>query len=175
MTVQIISDTVQKFNGESYYKCGPYYQRKGRRLHRTVWEFHNGEIPKGYHVHHIDHDRSHNDIGNLALVFGRDHLLEHAREPARRENGKRAIKFAQEAAKAWHHSEEGKEWHSRISKATWAAREPVTKVCVWCGNEYQSRDMAHKGDTYCCANHKAAALRWRRAHEGKTDYPMRKG
>ena len=69
MEVKVISNTVQKFNGESYYLCGQYFQRKGKRLHRTVWEFHNGTIPKGYHVHHKDGNRSNNAIENLTLML----------------------------------------------------------------------------------------------------------
>ena len=36
--------------------------------HRHVWEQHNGEIPKGMHVHHINGDKQDNNIDNLALV-----------------------------------------------------------------------------------------------------------
>ena len=57
MDVQVISSTVQRFNGVSYYLCGKYFQRRGVRLHRMVWEYHNGKIPQGYHVHHVDDDR----------------------------------------------------------------------------------------------------------------------
>ena len=53
MDVQVISSTVQRFNGVSYYLCGKYFQRRGVRLHRMVWEYHNGKIPQGYHVHHV--------------------------------------------------------------------------------------------------------------------------
>lgn len=54
MEVQRISTTAQRFDGVTYYLCGEYFQRKGRRLHRAVWEHHNGKIPNGYHVHHKD-------------------------------------------------------------------------------------------------------------------------
>ena len=67
MKVNIISETKQEFNGVVYYKCGEYYQRKGIRLHREVWKYHNGEIPKGYHVHHIDSNKNNNSIDNLEL------------------------------------------------------------------------------------------------------------
>ena len=45
MEVHVVSATAQRFNGQTYYLCGDYFQRKGRRLHRAVWEYHNGEIP----------------------------------------------------------------------------------------------------------------------------------
>lgn len=47
MKTEVISNTVQKFNGVSYYLCGAYFQKKGVRLHRVVWEYHNGAIPNG--------------------------------------------------------------------------------------------------------------------------------
>ena len=68
MEVQRISTTAQRFDGVTYYLCGEYFQRKGRRLHRAVWEHHNGKIPNGYHVHHKDGDRNNNDISNLELL-----------------------------------------------------------------------------------------------------------
>ena len=48
MQVSRISDTIQEFAGERFYLCGLYFQRKGNRLHREVWKYHRGEIPKGF-------------------------------------------------------------------------------------------------------------------------------
>ena len=39
-----------------------------KRLHRYVWEKERGEIPEGYHIHHIDKNKANNDISNLALI-----------------------------------------------------------------------------------------------------------
>ena len=50
--------------GEKHY--APYY------LHRVVWEEANQcRIPKGFHVHHLDSNKSYNSIMNLALVTQR--------------------------------------------------------------------------------------------------------
>lgn len=174
MEVIIVSDTVQKFNGESYYKCGFYFQRKGKRLHREVWKYHNGDIPKGYHVHHKDADRSNNSIENLVLIEGRDHLSEHMSKEERRARSREDVKKAIQEAPKWHRSDAGKEWHSLHQKETWKHVTPHAEKCAWCGKEFTTRDMAHKNcDRYCCNNHKASALRWRRKHEGKVDYPGR--
>ena len=83
MTVQKISETIQKFDGVSYYRCGPYFQRKGKRLHRVVWEKHNGPIPEDCDVHHINGDRTDNDIENLQLLPQSEHHKEHMSRPER--------------------------------------------------------------------------------------------
>ena len=45
---------------------------KGRfyLVHRIIWEMHNGKIPEGMEIDHINHDRSDNRIENLRLVTG---------------------------------------------------------------------------------------------------------
>ena len=52
----------------------------GIRLHRYIWEKHNGPIPSGYEIHHIDHDKENNDITNLALLTVEDHRAIHSAE-----------------------------------------------------------------------------------------------
>ena len=50
--------------GEKHY--APYY------MHRVIWEEANQcRIPKGFHVHHIDSNKSNNSIMNLSLVTQR--------------------------------------------------------------------------------------------------------
>lgn len=41
---------------------------KTYRLHRVVWMLHNGAIPDGMEVDHVDGDVQNNRIGNLRLV-----------------------------------------------------------------------------------------------------------
>ena len=163
MGYQVISDTIQEFNGERFYLCGKYFQHKGKRLHRAVWEYYNGEIPEGYHIHHIDGDRFNNDITNLSLMPGLDHMKEHAGSESRRENGRRAIKIAISLAPEWHHSDEGKAWHSKHAKETWAKRKPVKYICDMCGMEYESRQIRHSGNHFCCNNCKCKYGRWKKA------------
>lgn len=56
-----------------------YYVNSHKRikLHRFIWEQHNGSIPDGYIVHHIDHDKSNNEINNLCLVEWGKHTTHH--------------------------------------------------------------------------------------------------
>lgn len=150
--VTTISDTIQEFNGERFYLCGHYFQHKGKRLHRAVWESYNGDIPEGYHVHHIDGDRTHNDIDNLSLMPGLEHIGMHAKEESRRANGRRAILFAIAAAPEWHRSEEGRAWHSQHSKDVWKDRPEREYVCTCCGKTFLSTRVQHNGKMFCSAN-----------------------
>lgn len=46
------------------------FQMKGKNylVHRVIWEMHNGPIPQGYQIDHINHVRTDNRIENLRLV-----------------------------------------------------------------------------------------------------------
>lgn len=161
MSVKIVNETTQEFNGQRYWLCGYYFQRKGSRLHRVVWEYHNGPIPAGYHVHHIDEDRANNSIDNLELVHGSRHVSFHSGKA----DHSKAIKAAQEKAREWHASEAGRQWH----RENWEKNskpvlfERVEKTCEVCGKSYQG--LKRKRTKYCHANCKARALRQRRADE----------
>jgi hypothetical protein len=48
-----------------YLSAKPIHNDKRIMLHRYVWIKYNGEIPKGYSVHHIDENKENNDIMNL--------------------------------------------------------------------------------------------------------------
>ena len=71
-------------------------------LHRSIWSYYNGEIPEGYHIHHIDEDKSNNAIENLRLIEGREHLRMHMLTPERQSMSRESIKIASEKAKEWH-------------------------------------------------------------------------
>lgn len=50
--------------------------------HIWLWEHHNGKVPKGFHVHHINGNRVDNRIENLALMSADDHIaLHHSGRP----------------------------------------------------------------------------------------------
>lgn len=65
------------FNGEKYTirNNGYYGKTRGNRsmMHRDVWEFHNGKIPDGFDVHHIDENKSNNAIENLECLSKAEH------------------------------------------------------------------------------------------------------
>lgn len=79
-------------------------------LHRYIYSQHHGEIPEGYHIHHIDHNYLNNCIENLQALPARKHLQIH---PASKETLEKWHKAGIEAAKSWHSSEEGRQWHNQ--------------------------------------------------------------
>lgn len=162
MEVHVVSATAQRFNGQTYYLCGDYFQRKGRRLHRAVWEYHNGEIPTGYHVHHVDGDKAHNDIENLTLLEGSEHLREHMNRPERKAQSAACIKVAREAACKWHGSADGLAYHSQLGKENWGKRELRTYECSFCGKKFQTKHIYAEGVNHFCHPNCKAKFRTRR-------------
>lgn len=68
-----------RYNGRYYeYRGTRSLGRKDRdRLHRAIWKAHNGPIPAGFDVHHIDDDRTNNALENMALLSRSDHMRHH--------------------------------------------------------------------------------------------------
>ena len=168
MRVNVISATIQEFDGVRYYLCGSYFQKKGIRLHRVVWEFHFGVIPDGNHVHHADGDRANNQIENLQCISYINHLSgEHGAESGIR--GKKSIDKARLFASKWHGSEEGRKWHSQHydKHIRPIMDKTVDAVCQHCGAAYQVNATKVNQGKFCGNNCKARALRKRRSDERK--------
>ena len=143
-----------------YYKPGQADRMRGvQALHQEVWKQANGvdAIPEGFHVHHDDHDVDNNDPSNLVLVSNSDHQRHHSNQPDRIEWSKKAIKIAQEAAKAWHASEEGRAWHSQHALTSIQARPVLDLVCDQCGGPNPTQGNGR--DRFCSNKCKSA---WRR-------------
>jgi len=73
--------------------CGPHEKPAWRRpvhrfsvdehgkkqaVHRIVWEKHNGPIPHGMHIHHVNGIHDDNRIENLAMLTPSEHHKLHA-------------------------------------------------------------------------------------------------
>lgn len=69
------------FNGGKYtIKPSNYYAKTdGSRslLHRDIWEYHNGQIPDGWDVHHINEDKQDNRLENLECIDKAEHTRHH--------------------------------------------------------------------------------------------------
>lgn len=134
-------DDCQEFLGQFYvrWKGENYYIRRQNHkklyLHRIVWEHHHGPIPRGMCVHHIDDDRTNNDIANLQLItrveHGRLHMLKNS---------------ARLSARA---------------KQLWEDTEIALFRCANCGSLYSNFVLARSAD-YCSTRCRMQLRRRRR-------------
>ena len=117
-------------------KTGYYLNSTIReRLHRYVWKHEVGNIPNGFHVHHINGNKADNRIENLAIMNQSGHSRLHGAEIERKEKMRENIKKAIQYAAIWHGSEEGRKWHSEHAKGHKAPR--IEKICEVCGKSYE--------------------------------------
>ena len=81
-TGQLLRKKLNKITGRKVSTLG-YYQAKIDGciipVHRLVYIYHHGKIPEGYHIDHIDHDRTNNRIENLRAIPARENLGKHMR------------------------------------------------------------------------------------------------
>ena len=165
-----MSEKFQYYNGVKFTqdeKTGYYLNSTLRiRMHRFVWLCEKGDIPKGYDIHHIDHDKSNNDISNLALVTKKQHSKLHYEELSASE--KQAVidnmnNNARPKAIEWHKSEEGRKWHSAMVKQAYADGKLGKKskfICEVCGKEFE---VVYKpGHKFCSG---ACSQKYLRAHQ----------
>jgi DNA repair exonuclease SbcCD ATPase subunit len=119
---------------EKYYSCG------NRRLHRDVYEFHNGKIEKGFEIHHIDGDKLNNNIENLVKLSVEDHKKIHEQTKTPEQLQKRITNLLENAspkAKEWHKSKEGRKWHKEhYEKVKHKLFKKENKKCLECGSEF---------------------------------------
>ena len=136
------------------------------RAHRWVWMNYYGPIPKGYHVHHIDEDKTNNSIDNLSLMKHQDHARFHMQDPARLEKTKEIASKCVHKMIAWRKSEVGIAWatdpktqeqRKLIGKKSWEGRLPVIRHCKQCSKEISSRSP--RGKSVCG---KVCDNKWRR-------------
>ena len=71
----------RKSTGRYYVKWRNKGSRKMYSKARSIhnWEFVNGPVPKGHHIHHINLDRTDDRIENLQLITASEHRFLHAR------------------------------------------------------------------------------------------------
>jgi HNH endonuclease len=152
-TVTVISETIQEFLGLRYYLCGKYFQREGVRLHVLVWTTANGRPPQsGYDIHHKDEDRANNQPWNLEEKQKSVHISEHFKGKS-----KDLTAQALEAAKAWHGSEEGAEWHRKhYEKFADRMHQRGEFTCAHCGQKFETEIT---GKNRFCSN--KCKTRWR--------------
>lgn len=156
-----MADKYQYYNGLKFTrdeKTGYYLNSTNRiRMHRYVWECNHGKIPEGYHIHHIDHDKSNNNIDNLELMKADRHHALHgqANGLANVESG--LLDRIRPMTKEWHASDEGKEWHKahydKMKDKLYVEKE---FKCDNCGKKFVAIDQ---GSNRFCSNACKSAYR----------------
>jgi hypothetical protein len=165
----------QMFNGLQFreeYPGGYYIHNSvgsNIRMHRYVWEYYYGKIPKGYEIHHIDGNRGNNDISNLRILTTKEHRKYHSDNLSDEERHRRRdnmLKNAIPAATEWHKSESGKNWHSQPIKQQHENGCFIQNLtCTMCGKEYTGKRSAKNGNTFCSDACKAKYLRLQRSKD----------
>lgn len=138
-----------KLELRNYFICSQTKGKSVRRLHQAIWEFHNGPIPKGHHVHHKDENTLNNDISNLECLSNKEHRRSHW-TPEDAERARKHAETIRPLTKAWHASEEGRDWHSEHSRKIWEEREAEERKCAACGNSFFTKTR-RETDKYCSA------------------------
>lgn len=140
-------------------RTGYYLNAKThKRLHVYVWESHNGRVPEGYHVHHIDFDKSNNEIENLQLLTAEEHISLHGKNWTQERYEKQVEILRDRAvpkAAEWHKTESGKEWHKQHYEQTkQAMRKMVEHECEVCGKRFVSTPFAKFCSNGCKSAHR---------------------
>lgn len=139
------------FNGKKYCRMGgkrvyflSYESRSVLRknpkgLHVAVWEYVNKrEVPKGYVIHHKDHNPYNNQPDNLECLSLREHLDLHKADREKYAKSPEALEHLnkiRDLANKWHKSEAGREWHKNHAKEIMENKKE-TKICADCGCEF---------------------------------------
>lgn len=168
--IQYLEDgNVAYFNGMRYRKdkkTGYFLHtvsggRTGSRLHRDVYEYYNGEIPKGYNIHHIDHDKMNNEIDNLLCMEAKKHailhgkeLTEEQREWKRRNVIEKAVPKAIEYQKSGRAREFHKKHYQNMKEKLYVKKE---FECEYCNKTFIA---INNGQNKFCSNKCKSA--WRR-------------
>lgn len=125
---------------QGYYVIG-----KNTRVHRLIWETHNGPIPSGYDIHHIDGNKLNNDLKNLQCLPHSEHLSIHMK--------------ANKKLHDWHKTEEGRKFLGEKSRKLWETREIHILKCKHCNADFQAKQIDRA--EYCSDKCMQAARRRR--------------
>lgn len=141
-TVEVIDDTRQSFDGVTYRKNHDGHFYRGLALHRAVWSYCVGEIPDGYHIHHVDEDKANNDIVNLQMLMQSEHLKLHNATI-------RTEKFCPVCKKSFIPQNKHQIFCSRSCSATCETSIATEKLCPVCGKIFIKK---RNRQVYCSAN-----------------------
>lgn len=158
-----------------HQKAGGHY-KASISLHRAIWTVHRGPIPPGFHIHHVNGDKSDNRLENLECLSHGEHSSRHCQEKlaphrekaiagsiaATRRNTaihrQRVLTCAQCGGSYSSGSAHPRVYCSSacIEAARSGAFKGETRVCLWCGQGYEA---SRRVQLYCskrCTSNAAA-------------------
>lgn len=142
-----------------YFKRSYANKKSPIYLHRQVWKDAYGEIPKGYHIHHVDGDTSNNKISNLVCVKVSFHAKTHYdSDVQRKEKNKIHLDNIRHLTKKWHASEEGKRQHAEAAAQAYKNFVSIEKICEFCKEKFFPKKNGNQ-DKFCSAKCKSAFRR----------------
>ena len=154
--VEVIDEKTQKFNGFVYHikKDGHFHGHIS--IQRAVYSYYFGEIESGYNVHHIDNDKTNNDISNFLLLTNAEHQRIHFTQNTGHfalekfvcvncgkdfvAYGGRNNRFCSDKCKGEYKRQNHQE----------------TRTCAYCGKEFSVEEWS---TVKCCSNSCAQKLR----------------
>lgn len=139
-TVEVIDDTHQRFNGITFAidAFGHYHNKFP--MHRAVWLYYRGEIPSGYHIHHIDENKSNNNIENLQALTHSEHSSIHAKPPTK--------KVCPICGKSFVSAHKNQVFCSVICKVKHQKKNLEERICPVCGTHFL---IKHSSKQVCCS------------------------
>lgn len=123
-----------------YYLSTTNIGSSRKRLHIYIWEKHNGPVPKGMEINHIDENKDNNDIANLECLTRHQHRVFHVEHDYQKllpKWKKNLDEFARPKAAEWHKSPEGRKSTSLIHKGKKLKKQYI-KRCKYCGKVYRA-------------------------------------
>lgn len=69
---------IANIDEKGYYRITSRKEgNRNKRLHQLIWESYYGEIPENMVIHHIDGNKTNNNINNLKLISKNNHSILH--------------------------------------------------------------------------------------------------
>lgn len=149
--VEVIDDKHQKFNGVTYRqdKSG-HYVSSNRNLHRDIWYYFNGEIQKGFVIHHVDFNKANNSLSNLQCLTDSAHKTIHAL--AKNPNDKK-MKRCKHCKQAFSSFSNKKFCCDKCRRDYYHEKEKIfSKHCQHCGKKFKTRTAKSRFCSLKCAN-----------------------
>lgn len=172
MDIEYKNDCKIAYVGNVYFvrdnKTGYYLSHKhGIRLHRYIWQIHNGFIPSGHHIHHKDHNKSNNEISNLELISASEHMSLHMTEERRAWARGNLNRNARPKAIEWHKSKEGRAWHSEHGKNVSKNMKKKEYTCLSCNSSFFKTPH---GENKFCSNKCKSRYRRSKGYDNVTKH-----